>query len=324
MDKATDRMPTMVGPNVDVAILERVLRASRDVVCLIRLDGVCLYTSPSCETLIGYKPEELVGRSSYEHVHPDDVESVQAAMQRLVTTAQPLTLRFRMVHRNGTAIAVEASAQPPEPGWDSFGVGLRDNTERMELEQLLRHAAVHDPVTGLANRRLLDDELQAAVARAERSHVQLAVIFIDLDGFKSFNDTHGHATGDLVLRTVASRLGEVIREGDVAARYGGDEFVAVLVDMADSAEVGKMIDRLRIALTKPVSAPEGPLSVTASIGVAMWQPGMTGTDLLALADGCMYRAKHHHPVEPRVISSSTATLAIGGKGLTGLPKIRGT
>ena len=206
MDGATDLTPVTGRPDVDVAVLERVLHASRDVVCLIGLDGVCLYTSPSCSTLIGYAPEELVGRSSFEHVHPDDVESVHAAMLRLVTTAQPLTLRFRMVHRNGTVVPVEASAQPPEPGWDSFGVGLRDNTERLELEQLLWHAAVHDPVTGLANRRLLDDELHAAIARAERSHTQLAVIFIDLDDFKAFNDTYGHPTGDLVLRTVAHRV----------------------------------------------------------------------------------------------------------------------
>ena len=281
----------MLGSDVDGPVLERVLRASRDVVCLIALDGTCLFTSPSCEALLGYRPEELVGRSSFDHVHADDVDAVEAAMQRLVTTGQPLTLRFRMLHRSGTVVPVEASAQPPEPGWASFGVGLRDITERLELEQLLWHAALHDPVTGLANRRMLDDELAAATARAERSGVQLAVVFIDLDDFKAFNDAHGHATGDAVLRAVGQRLTDVIRAGDVAARYGGDEFVAVMVDITDRAEVQRLTDRLRAALVQPVELPGGPAAVRASIGVALWESGMTAGELLACADQSMYRAK---------------------------------
>ena len=286
--------PATRGPTAavdDPAVLARVLRASRDVVSLVGLDGTCLYTSPSCRALIGWSPEELVGRSAFDHVHPDDLYAVQEAMKRLVVTDAPLVLRFRMVHRSGHAVWVEASAQPPEQGSDAFGVGLRDITERLELEELLWQAAVHDPVTGLANRRLLDDELEAAVARAERSKGQLAVVFVDLDGFKRLNDVHGHAAGDAVLQSVARRLRDSVRAGDLAARYGGDEFVAVLIDVADAAEVDAMLTRLRAAMREPVHGPGGPHHVSASIGVAVWQPGMTGEDLLARADHAMYDDK---------------------------------
>lgn len=277
----------------ELEVLRQVLAASRDVICLVDAeDGTTLYSSPSCLELIGYAVEEVVGRSAYAYVHEDDVTAVQEAMVRLVKSAQPLTLQFRMLHRGGAHVWVEASAQPPAAGSTRFAVGLRDVTERRELDELLRVAALKDPVTGLANRRLLDDELEAAVARAERTGGSLAVVVIDLDEFKQINDRHGHSVGDEVLRATGARLAAAIRAGDVAGRFGGDEFLALLFD-ADAQEADALVERLEQALLAPVATAIGPLPVRASVGLAHLQQDQQPLELLNAADRAMYAAKRH-------------------------------
>ncbi len=167
---------------------------------------------------------------------------------------------------------------------------LHDITERMEFEQLMQHAALHDAVTGLANRRMLDDALVAAVARAGRSRRPVAVIFTDLDHFKALNDTFGHATGDHVLRVVAERLEHAARTGDLVARFGGDEFVTLVLD-ASVDQLDGAVARIRDAVAQPISTAGAVHHVTASVGVAVWHPGMTAEELLVAADGAMYADK---------------------------------
>jgi diguanylate cyclase (GGDEF)-like protein len=159
---------------------------------------------------------------------------------------------------------------------------------RLRDEERTRHEAVHDPLTGVANRTLLRDRLQHAVARSQREHGATAVLFIDLDGFKQVNDAHGHAAGDAVLVEIARRLQTAVRPGDTIARLGGDEFVAVCEDIDEEAAlaVGR---RLQEAIQMPLRIGGAEHQISASIGIALG--ASEPQTLLGNADAALYRAK---------------------------------
>lgn len=162
----------------------------------------------------------------------------------------------------------------------------RIDAEHAEMAQL----ALHDPLTGLANRTLLLDRISHALADASRGAHQVGVLFCDLDGFKAVNDALGHAAGDELLRTVARRFAELVRPGDTVARLGGDEFVVVCPDLSGGEqEAGRVADRLHAGLRATLSA--AGLAVSASIGIAMAAGGDDPERLLARADTAMYNAK---------------------------------
>ncbi len=152
----------------------------------------------------------------------------------------------------------------PERGWIAVAV---DVTQRKTMEREAEQRALHDALTGLANRRLLVDRLEHAITRAERQGSAVGVLFCDLDHFKTINDRYGHATGDRVLQTVAQRLQALMRESDTVARIGGDEFVVVLEDLNDGAVATAVAERLRGEVEKPVPHEGNNLEVTCSIGV---------------------------------------------------------
>ncbi len=165
--------------------------------------------------------------------------------------------------------------------------------EREELRQRLAHIAHYDTLTQLPNRALLADRMKQAMTQAERRGQQLAVAFLDLDGFKAVNDTHGHEAGDFLLVTVAERMREALRDGDTLARLGGDEFVAVLLDVAGMASSTPVLNRLLQAAAQPVQYGDITLQVSASLGVTFY-PQLRELDadqLLRQADQAMYQAK---------------------------------
>lgn len=162
----------------------------------------------------------------------------------------------------------------------------------LDAEQKIRSLALHDPLTGLANRASLREALQAAIARAERRKSGLSVLMIDLDRFKPVNDRLGHLEGDLVLKEVAQRLTSTLRQGEIRARYGGDEFVAVIEHEGDDAVVTRVAERLIEALSRPIELARANVEIGASIGVATFpRDGHTEHDLLRKADHALYRAK---------------------------------
>ncbi|MFG6158763.1 diguanylate cyclase domain-containing protein [Halomonas sp. 1390] len=170
---------------------------------------------------------------------------------------------------------------------------LSDISQLKEHQRALTHAAQHDALTGLPNRALLDDRLRVAMAQADRSGQRLAVVFIDLDGFKAINDTHGHHVGDRLLVALAERMQGELRASDTLARLGGDEFVAVLLDLASDEEGERVLERLLAATAAPVEIAGHRLEVSASLGVAYYD-GADGSEadlLLRYADQAMYRAK---------------------------------
>jgi diguanylate cyclase (GGDEF)-like protein len=179
--------------------------------------------------------------------------------------------------------------------------GFWDMTGQKELEEKLRHMALHDPLTGLPNRAYFFDLLRGELARARRDPFHtFAVLFIDLDGFKRVNDTLGHDAGDAVLVEVALRLRACLRETDTAARVGGDEFTVLLVQTRDAAEAGAIADRMVAAISAPIRVGDQEAVVGASIGISLGNPLEDDPgDVLRHADGAMYRAKAARKAAPQ-------------------------
>ena len=197
---------------------------------------------------------------------------------------------FEVSLRDGGAIAIMANELPAEDG--ARVICFRDATGELHARRELEHRAMHDPLTGLPNRELLMDRLSVAIARLGRQGTGLGVLFIDLDGFKEVNDEHGHAVGDELLVSIASRLRREVRDGDTVARYGGDEFVVLCEDLVHLDAAQPLATRLASAIGQPVSAGDRLLAVQASVGVVVEQnPATSAEALVTRADAEMYRVK---------------------------------
>ena len=160
-----------------------------------------------------------------------------------------------------------------------------------EGEQAL-HASFHDELTGLPNRALFNDRLEHGLAQAKRHGFTLAVMFIDLNGFKAINDKHGHAVGDALLQSVADRLQENTREDDTISRYGGDEFLYLLMSIDDDKHVLQIAEKIAAAIQKPCALSVGEVVVKSSIGISLFpRDGSTVAELIESADRAMYQAK---------------------------------
>ena len=165
------------------------------------------------------------------------------------------------------------------------------NAELAILADKLHIMAMHDSLTGLPNRALFQESLEHALSMAQRRHERLAVLFIDLDGFKKINDTHGHLSGDVVLKTIASRLLALVRKSDLVARFAGDEFM-VLLNNANQKKVNIVAHKLISEISASIVIADRTLEVTASIGIAVYpESGTTAAEIMAKADTAMYHCK---------------------------------
>jgi len=197
----------------------------------------------------------------------------------------------------GREVTVRATVDDPATGTEddfltSVGNILTAAVQRWRTEAALAHQALHDPLTGLANRSLLLDRLAQAAARAGRKPAPMAVLFLDLDRFKEVNDQLGHRAGDDLLKVVATRLVSVVRPGDTVARFGGDEFVVLCESMPGEAQAFDLAERIADVLGRPVTISGREMSVTASIGIVLADAGFVAADdLLRDADLAMYQAK---------------------------------
>lgn len=237
----------------------------------------------------------------------DDLSAVNAALQAELNDhpSQSPVLKAALGQSDG----VEARVQECANDLSTVNRALKSEVrEREVLEHELQaaqaqqeatlHAALHDPLTSLPNRALFNDRLEHGLAQAARHGRTLAVMFIDLDGFKAINDTHGHLAGDAVLKTVALRLSEMTRAEDTVSRHGGDEFLYLLLELSNESDATVIAEKITRNLSEPcpvnVSGNEISLTVGASIGIAIFPAdGTTAESLVKCADKAMYRAKRN-------------------------------
>ena len=258
--------------------------------------GICSYVSPAIADLLGFEPDEFIGRRASDLVHPDERQRFRDRIAtRLQAGSDSISVQFRMERKDGAWRDVEAvvSNQLDRRSVAGYVANIRDITERKEFEALLAHRALHDPLTGLANRQLILDRAEQMLARGRRFLEPVALYFIDLDNFKDTNDSFGHEAGDKLLQSVANRLVGMLRASDTVGRLGGDEFVILAGGLSLSAGPELVAERIREVLHEPfvIEGFEGlPVTATASIGIA---EGLrpSAQDLLRDADIALYRAK---------------------------------
>ena len=253
------------------------------------------------ERLTGYRNEELVGMTIAQIIAPDRLDASNSAVER-VLAGETIEFDSVVLRKDGTRCETLVHAMPMIADKRVYGAFafIKDVSHQRELERRntelqnkLKEMAFHDSLTGLANRSLLEEHIDRAIARARRSGELLAVHYIDLDGFKPVNDQYGHAAGDEVLCEVARRFNRCVRDGDVVARVGGDEFVVLQSGVADDTAIRTLARRLMRSLHEPFPLTGGvAVRVGGSLGIAIFPRDAKQTEtLLQLADADMYRVK---------------------------------
>jgi diguanylate cyclase (GGDEF)-like protein/PAS domain S-box-containing protein len=291
---------SVMCPVVDLARLRMLARAMEQVgegVAVYDNDDILVYANPAFAAMHGRDSSELEG----EHFSAlmDTAETAQdaddARVQRVRDEAdggEVTRLEFATEAAAGRRTVQVTVSRLRDEAHHQIGrvVCVLDVSDRKLLETQLHQAATHDPLTGLPNRRLLFECMESALAAAEGEPTRIAVLFLDLDGFKVVNDTHGHDVGDQLLRLVADRLTVCIRSGDTLARLAGDEFVVLLTDLGADEDATAMAARILDQMSDPFAVGELRLPMTASIGVAIAHGGRP-RDILHAADSAMYHAK---------------------------------
>lgn len=245
---------------------------------------------------LGYPLEELLRRRLADVLEPEDAATTEAALEELLSgTRSSYRAERRFRHAGGETVWGLLGATLVRDG-AGFPLSMLSQVESItalkQAEEQLVYRTLHDDLTGLPNRSLLLEHLANALARSRRSGSLVAVLFLDLDDFKSLNDSFGHSAGDELLSWVAARISASVRASDIAARIGGDEFVVVCEDLADAAGAAVVADQIQRALTAEIPLRGQTVTAPTSIGIALSHESSTAENLLRDADAAMYVAKH--------------------------------
>ncbi|MET7419115.1 EAL domain-containing protein [Dactylosporangium sp. NPDC005555] len=262
-----------------------------DLITVTGADGILTYVSPGATRLLGLPAEQWPGRPAADMLYTDDAGLVLSAYERVMSEPEtPAVFQARLAHADGSWRWAEITMANllHDPGVAGIVCNSRDITDAHDFQQRLSHQASHDALTDLANRSLFGERVSEALAAGPPE--RLRVLLIDLNEFKTVNDTLGHAVGDALLVAAADRLRAAVRRGDIVARLGGDEF-AVLLEHADDAAALAVIARIAAAFDEPVDVDGHRLRLAASIGVALGTVAATPQELLRRADVAMYAAK---------------------------------
>jgi diguanylate cyclase (GGDEF)-like protein/PAS domain S-box-containing protein len=289
-----------------------------DAISVVGPHGKIVYTSESSLGVIGYEPDELIGREVLSLTHPDDVERTRAVLNDLMEAPGSFAVvELRAKHKDGSWrwLEVRWTNLMEDPNVNGIVVNYRDVDERKKLESKLTHQAFHDPLTGLPNRLYFMDRVEKILARVRRTGKPAAVLFIDLDNFKPINDTLGHNVGDQVLVEIGRRLQETLRSVDTASRLGGDEF-AVLIEDVQSDKVDVVVERICKTLNAPIITGGQSLDVKASVGICVTETGAeTASELVRNADLAMYLAKSNGRGRQELFEPSMLSEAVGAMQL---------
>ncbi|MEO6143896.1 MAG: diguanylate cyclase, partial [Dermatophilaceae bacterium] len=279
----------MTSPDLAAAIVD----SSGDAIIGQTLDGAIVSWNRGAEQLCGYTAAEVIGRNIRTLAPDDDADALAELVSRVAANTTVERLDTRLCRKDGGLVDVSLTVSPVYgQGGEATGFSVigRDITAGTLAQRALKHKSVHDALTGLPNRDLLQDRLNQALFRARRRGDRVALMFLDLDGFKLVNDGLGHLAGDELLVQVARRLSRTVRADDTVARFGGDEFVLVC-EVGTIEAATQLGNRLLKAFERPFALGRRDVTVTASIGLVMAGRDATPEGLLQDADTAMYRAK---------------------------------
>ena len=291
-------------------LFQLITENAADMIAVVDSTGQRIYNSPAYQHVLGYSAEELKSTSSIEQVHPDDRQRVLEAAHKARATGQGQRLEYRIRHKDGSWRILESTSSAvvnPKGKTEKLVIVNRDISERKRAEEMLAHNAFHDGLTNLPNRTLFLDRLQRALVLSKRhTDYKFAVLFIDIDEFKVFNDSLGHIVGDEVLVQIGKRLTASLREvdtiarpqqgqtsrDDTLARLGGDEYTILLEDVRNPSDAIRVAERLQGKLSHPFTVQGYEIVVHASVGIAFSTTTCAhAEDLLRDANIAMYRAK---------------------------------
>lgn len=274
-------------------------------VVMLSPDGVVQAANASAERILRVRPGQLIGRNRLDPIQRvvdeggKEVGATMLPSGLVLRSGEPIFGRvYGLLLKTGELVWVRQNIIPirrhGEPAPSSVMLSFADITDIKRAEQRLRHLAAHDALTGLTNRSFFITHLEGAIERARDESRELALFFLDLDRFKSVNDTAGHACGDTLLQSAAARLTDGIGPGDVIARLGGDEFVILIEQRVEGKRIALLADRLLQSMREPFDTVNGRYYLGVSVGVALYpHDGISGSDLLRSADAAMYRAKQN-------------------------------
>ncbi len=301
-------VPVVFGTGLDITerkqaehglrVRERAIYSSLNAIVITRCEEGehrIEYVNPAFERITGYVLAEIKGRDPrfmrIDGCDEDERQRVREALKR----KEGVRAVLRNKRKNGDVFWNDLRIDPVSnvDGEITHFVGIiNDITEARHYERRLHHLAHHDPLTGLANRTLLQDRLRHAIENAARGDFMVALAFLDLDNFKHINDNFGHEAGDAVLREVAQRLRDNMREQDTVARMGGDEFVLIICNPASHEQVAELVERIRRSVMAPVRVGGQDILPGTSIGVSLFpDDGDTPEKIMRAADAAMYHAK---------------------------------
>ena len=306
--------PSATDPDGEALFHRLVAESAADVHTVTTADGIYTYVSSASRARFGWAPHDLVGKPACTFVHPDDAPLADASYQQSTTRSDcPVTTIARFRCRDGSYRWTETVSASVAPGPENVIVStVRDIGDRRRTEMTLRHQAMTDPLTGVANRTVFMDRLQQALRRVQRSDHLVAVLFLDLDRFKLINDTLGHLMGDAVLLQMAERLRAFLRPQDTLARLGGDEFAVVVEDIARAEEAIALGDRIIEAGRAPFRVGDEEFVCTTSVGISVTTDAHHSPEgLLQEADLALYRAKDRGRNRREVFDTELRTRAVG-------------
>ncbi|MGG1691694.1 PAS domain S-box protein [Heyndrickxia ginsengihumi] len=266
-----------------------------DLVCILDQEGYFKYASPSHETVLGFPSETYVGKKGREWMHTDDFLKVRKILDDMIKTKEAGVFEYRFRDVTNNWLWLEAKVTPifeKDGRFKHFLLVSREISERKMYEEQLAHMAYHDTLTGIANRRVINHQLERALSNAKSQGHKIAVLYLDLDHFKKINDSLGHDVGDELLKQFTNKVQNCLSKDDVFARQGGDEFIILLTKIKEEQEAVNIAKSILTTFQEPWKVREYTFQTTSSIGISCFpDDGVTGHKLLQHADFALYEAK---------------------------------